>query len=68
MSYYKTFHYCAFLYWSSNDDIIVDKAWWEGDALHLLHDDGTLIVIKDGKQRGFVIHEGAAPAKDDGED
>jgi hypothetical protein len=56
MSYYKSLGYAAKVFCggcNSQQDLEVEDAWWEGDDLHLLHDDGTKIVVPNAQDRGF---------------
>jgi hypothetical protein len=60
MSYYKSLAYGAKLHClecAGGEPVVVDEAWWEGNDLHLLHDDGTIVVIKDAHERGYTKEE-----------
>ena len=56
MSEYTSLRYAARLHCpdcSGGEPLSVEDAWWEGDDLHLVHDDGTEVVIKDAEERGY---------------
>ena len=42
---------------AGDEPIEVEEAWWDGDNLHLLHDDGTELVIVDATTRGYSKEE-----------
>lgn len=38
---------------AKDEPLHVENAWWDGDDLHLVHDDGTEVVIQDAEKRGY---------------
>lgn len=37
-----------------DEPIVAEEAWWVGNDLHLLYDDGTKTVIQDAHKRGYT--------------
>ena len=60
MSYYKSLEYGARLHCKDcghDEPVEAEEAWWDGSDLHLLHGDGTEVVIKNAEEQGFVKEE-----------
>ena len=63
----KSLRYAAKLHCQKcggDEPIVAEEAWWVGNDLHLLHDDGTEIVIEDAHKRGYTRENTGGPSDD----